>query len=48
MENENIEILASLIVSITWTIPLACYFDCGYFAISIGCLGFLITRKLMF
>lgn len=48
MENENIELLASLIVSITWTIPLVYYFDCGCLAVSIGTLGVLITRKLMF
>ena len=49
MEEKEIEILGSIIVSLVWITPLVLFLpDVGYLAISIGALGFLITRKLMF
>ena len=41
MEDEVIENLRSILISLVWIIPLVCWLpDVGNLSISIGCLGF--------
>ena len=51
--NEPLSIIGALAIYFLWGIPLTIYLSSNfsfptYLYISFGCLGYLITRKLMF